>query len=100
MVKMNGHLGKVWTWIITSVVGLVVAIGALVYQAGSRASAPSPGTGLLPRWIAHLPNFPHHGPPPPAVPEVNTGFVLLPILLGILLFSSRHLLRRRGFENR
>jgi hypothetical protein len=95
---MNGHLRKVVTWIITSVVGLVVAVGAVIYQTSSRAGTAPDGNGPWQRWTSHLPNLPHHGSPP-AVPEVNTGLVLLPILLAILVFSSRHLLRRRGFEN-
>ncbi len=89
MLDMLAYLRKRLTWIITSAIGLVVGVGALLLDNSALAD-----TAL------HLH---HHHPPhhdPPAVPEVNTGLVLLPIVLAILLFTSQHLLRRRGLENR
>jgi hypothetical protein len=88
MLDMLAYLRKSVAWIITSAFGLVVGFGALLLDKSALAD-----TAL------HL----HHHPPhhdPPAVPEVNTGLVLLPIVLAILLFTSQHLLRRRGLENR
>jgi hypothetical protein len=85
---MFAHLRKSVTWIIMSAIWLVVGVGALLLNKSALAD-----TAL--HWHHH-----HHHDPPPAVPEVNTGLVLLPIVLAILLFASRHLLRRRGLENR
>jgi hypothetical protein len=92
---MLAYLGKSLTWIITSALGLAVGVGALVLNHPASAGATGSGNGVLPK----LPLPPQHHSPP-AVPEVNTGLVLLPILLAILLFNSRHLLRRRGLGNR
>jgi hypothetical protein len=95
---MLAYIGKNVTWIITSAVGLVVGVSAAIL---SNSASASSGTGnwVLPK-LPHVPIHPppHHGPPP-AVPEVNTGLVLLPIVLAILLFTSRRFLRR-GLENR
>jgi hypothetical protein len=33
--------------------------------------------------------------PPPCVPEVSSGWVLLPVVLAILLFATRQVLQRR-----
>jgi nitric oxide reductase large subunit len=87
MLHMLAYLRKSVTWIITSAIGLVVGVGALLLNKSALAD-----TAL--HWHHH-----HHDPPP-AVPEVNSGLVLLPIVLAILLFTSQHLLRRRGLENR
>jgi hypothetical protein len=92
---MLAYLEKNLTWIITSAVGLVVGVSAALL--GNSASGSSgAGNWKLPPVPIHPP--PHHGPPP-AVPEVNTGLVLLPIVFVILLFTSRRFLRR-GLENR
>jgi hypothetical protein len=37
---------------------------------------------------------------PPRAPEANTGIVLMPFLLAVLLLSSRHLLRRQVAQKR
>jgi hypothetical protein len=37
---------------------------------------------------------------PPGAPEANTGIVLMPFLLAVLLLSSRHLLRRPVAQKR
>jgi hypothetical protein len=93
MVQML-NVGKSLTWIITSVVGVVAGIGALVFNNSASADGVMDNLPLL----HHLHH--HHHDPPPVVPEVNTGLVLLPIVLAILIFTSRHLLRRRGYGNR
>ncbi|HEX3446154.1 MAG TPA: hypothetical protein VHS80_15655 [Chthoniobacterales bacterium] len=84
---MLTYLRKSVNWIITSATGLVVGVGILLLNKSALAD-----------MTEHLHH--HHHDPPPAVPEVNAGLVLLPIVLAILLFTSRHLLRRRGLENR
>jgi hypothetical protein len=86
MRHMLAYPRKTVTWIISSAVGLVVGLGALLLNKPALADTAE-----------HLHRH-HHDPP--AVPEVNTGLVLLPIVLMILLFTSRRLLRRRGLENR
>jgi H+/Cl- antiporter ClcA len=90
-------VGKSLAWIITSIVGLVAGIGAVVFNTSASAGTATNGLSWPPHWPPHWP--PQHGPPP-AVPEVNTGLVLLPIVLAILLFTWRHLLRRRALQNR
>jgi hypothetical protein len=92
---MLAYLRKNLTWIITSAVGLVVGVSAAILSDSASASSGA-GNWKLPPAPIHPP--PPHGPPP-AVPEVNTGLVLLPIVLAILLFTSRRFLRR-GLENR
>jgi hypothetical protein len=84
---MLKYIGKSLTWILTSGVAL----------AGLGALALSQTAAAEPQWPVLLPP---HQDPPPVVPEVNTGLVLLPIALAILLFSSRHLLRRQRLGNR
>jgi hypothetical protein len=92
---MLAYLGKNLTWTITSAIGLVVGISVLALNKTAWGSTPISGP-VLP----HLPiTGPQHGLPP-AVPEVNTGLVLLPIVLATLLFASRRLLRQRASENR
>jgi hypothetical protein len=86
MLDMLAYLRKSVTRIIASAIGLVVGVGALLLDKSALADTTA-------HWHHH-----HHDPP--AVPEVNTGLVLLPIILAILLFTSQHLLRRRGLENR
>ena len=95
MLHMLAYLGKSLTWVITSAVALVGGLGAAILS--NSASAASGTTN----WkLPHLPpNPPPHYGPPPVVPEVNTGLVLLPIVLAILLFTWRRVLRR-GLENR
>ena len=85
MLDVLAYLRKSVTWIITSAVGLVVGVGTLLLNKPALADT------------AELLHHHHHDPPP--VPEVNAGLVLLPIVLAILLFTSRHLLRRRGLGN-
>jgi hypothetical protein len=80
------YLRKSVTWITAAAIGLVVGVSALL-----------PNKSALADTALHLH---HHHHDPPAVPEVNTGLVLLPIVLAVLLFTSQHLLRRRGLENR
>jgi hypothetical protein len=92
---MLAYLRKNLTWIITSAVGLVVGVSAAILSDSASASSGA-GNWKLPPVPIHPPH--HHGGPP-AVPEVNTGLVLLPIVLAILLFTSRRFLRR-GLENR
>jgi hypothetical protein len=79
------YLRKSLIWITTLAIGLVVGVSALL-----------PNKSALADTALHLRH--HHDPP--AVPEVNTGLVLFPIVLAILLFTSQHLFRRRGLENR
>ena len=96
---MLKKVGKRLIWILTSGVTLAAGIGALVLSKGAaagKAAAAGTTATINPQWQVLLP--PHHHPP--VVPEVNTGLVLLPIALAILLFSSRHLLRRQRLENR
>jgi hypothetical protein len=84
---MISLLRKSLVWIITSTVGLTVAVTAIVLN--KSAAADSATGNSLPGW----PPPPHHTPP--SVPEVNTGLVLLPIVFAVLLFASRQLLRKR-----
>ena len=42
-----------------------------------------------------LPWPPLHPPKHPVVPEVNTGLVLIPVIIAILLLSWRHLWQHR-----
>jgi hypothetical protein len=79
--------------VITSALGLVVGAGVFVFNKSAAADPVS--NGWWPIWAP-----PHHHPAPPAVPEVNTGLVLLPIVLAIVPFTWRHLLRRRSFGSR
>jgi hypothetical protein len=94
---MLTYLGKNLTWIITSFMGLVLGIsGAMLSSSTSASSAAT--NGILDKFPqVRIHPLPHH--PPPAVPEVSTGLVLLPIVLAILLFASRHLLSQRSVEN-
>jgi hypothetical protein len=99
---MMSLFGKSVTWIVASVFGLVFAVGAAVIYGGSGSDK---GTVVSPLWPPHLqpqlpPDLPPHHVLPPVVPEVNTGLVLLPIVLGILLFASRQLLTKRAVQNR
>jgi hypothetical protein len=91
---MFAYLGKSITWVIRSAVALVGGLGALVLNQTSSAGA------AINNW--HPPGFPpwppHHNPP--VVPEVNTGLVLVPIVLAIFLFTSRRLWRQRSVQNR
>jgi hypothetical protein len=91
---MISLIGKSIGWIITSVLGLTVAVGAYALN-----KADSTGHFIGIKLPISLPNFPPQHQTPPAVPEVNTGLVLLPIVLAVLLFTSRQLWRRRGVEN-
>ncbi|MGA7125696.1 MAG: hypothetical protein WBZ19_05285 [Chthoniobacterales bacterium] len=88
---MMSLLAKSLGWIITSATGLTVAVTAIVLNKSANGSS---AIGI------HLPILPPHWPPshnpPPAVPEVNTGLVLLPIVFAVLLFASRQLLRKRA----
>lgn len=86
-------LGKTVTWIVTSTVGLVFAVSAIVLNRATTAEG-----SIVDNLKLHWP--PHHHHHPPVVPEVNTGLVLLPIIVGILLIASRQLLRGRAAENR
>jgi hypothetical protein len=86
--RMLAYLGKRLTWIIMSGVVLVIGVGAAILNNSASADTVTD----------NLPLLHHHHSPPPAVPEVNTGLVLLPIVLAILLFTSRRFLRR-GLEN-
>ena len=49
-------------------------------------------TGIPPGWPKH-----HHHP---VVPEVNTGLVLIPIAIVIMLLSSLQLFRARAAQKR
>jgi hypothetical protein len=93
---MLSYLRKSLTWIITSTVALAVGVGTLLLNIPVAANTTSTSNWRSSVWP---PQWPHHGPPPP-VPEVNTGWVLVPIVFAILLFTSRHLLRRRSLESR
>lgn len=95
MAHMLAYLGKSLTWIIMSAVGLLVGVSVLVVNKTAWGNTPVSGPVVPSLPITNLPHS-----PPPAVPEVNAGLVLLPIVLAILLFTSRHLLRRRSLENR
>jgi len=92
-------LGKSLVWVITSALGISIGVGALIFNKSASAN-PAGGNNVL---LPHFPHFPVWPPPhhvtPPAVPEVNTGLVLLPIVLAILVFASRFLLHRRNLEN-
>jgi hypothetical protein len=87
---MTHLLAKSLGWIITSTIGLAIAIAIAL----NTASAGTDGNSL-PISVPSLP-LQHH--PPPAVPEVNTGLVLLPIVFAVLLFAWRQLLRDRVSE--
>ena len=50
-----------------------------------------------PTGISPLKHHHHH---PPTVPEVNAGWVLLPIAIGIMLLSSLQLFRGRAAQKR
>jgi hypothetical protein len=93
---MLAYLGKSLTVIITSALALVAGLGALVLNSPANAGTSSSGIWKLP-LPPHWP--PHHNPPTP-VPEVNTGLVLLPIVLAILVFTWRQLLHRRAVVGR
>jgi hypothetical protein len=84
--RMISLLRKSLGWIITFIVGLTFALTAIVLN--KSAAADSTTGNSLPVWP-----LPHHTPP--AVPEVNTGLVLLPIIFAVLLFASRQLLGKR-----
>jgi hypothetical protein len=84
------NLRKALTWILTSSVALVIGTVALV---ANKSALADTNNSLWP-WHPHWP--PHHHPTPPAVPEVNSGLVLLPIVFAVLLFCTRQLLRRRS----
>jgi hypothetical protein len=83
---MIAYLLKSVTWIVTFVVAVGVGVSALI------VNQPESGA-ISPRTWWSWPPPPHHHPPP-AVPEVNTGLVLVPIVLAILLFTSRHFIWR------
>jgi hypothetical protein len=72
--QFSNRLGRILTPITTLLLGL----GALILNNSAMAK---------PSWP------PHHKPP--CVPEMNSGLVLVPIVIALLLFSSRHILRRR-----
>jgi len=44
-------------------------------------------------------NHHHPHPHPRPVPEVSSGWVLLPAVLAVLAFSTRQMLRRREAQN-
>jgi hypothetical protein len=94
MAHMLAYLGKRLTWLITTGVVLVTGVGAAILS-NSAAASGNPGNWILPN--SPFNPHPHHSPPHP-VPEMNTGLVLLPIVLAILLFTSRRFLRR-GLES-
>jgi hypothetical protein len=84
-------------WIITSTIGLTVAVTAIVLNRSASASGTTGNSWPIwpPIWP---PGWPPQHNPPPAVPEVNTGLVLLPIVFAVLLFASRQLFRKRTSE--
>jgi hypothetical protein len=84
---MMTYLSRVLTWILTSSVALVIGTVALI--ANKSTLADTNNNNLWP-WPHH------HHPTPPAVPEVNAGLVLLPIVFVAGLFCTRQLLRRRS----
>jgi len=95
---MLSYLGKRLAWVLTSVVALVGGMVALAISKGvvvGKGAAAHTTATVDPQWSAF---WPHHHPAP--VPEVNTGLVLLPIALAIMLFSSQHLWRRQRQGNR
>jgi hypothetical protein len=97
---MLAYLGKSLTWIITSGLALVAGLGAIVINFPTAGGTNSPGIWKWPVPPHWPPTWPPPHNPPPAVPEVNTGLVLLPIVLAILLFTWRQLLRRRAVGDR
>ena len=48
--------------------------------------------------VAVRPPVPPSAPPAP-VPEVSSGWVLLPVVLAVLVFSARQIQRRREAHN-
>jgi hypothetical protein len=82
------YLRKVLTWALTSSAALVLGAVALVLNKSALAAADDSALS----WSRHW----HHHHDPPAVPEVNSGLVLLPIVFAVLLFCTRQLLRRQS----
>jgi hypothetical protein len=91
MVFMLANVRKRFALIFMSAVALGAGLGALVLN--KTATADTTVTNNLPQLLS-----PHN--PPPCVPEVNTGLVLVPIGLAIFLLNWRHLLRQRSLQKR
>jgi hypothetical protein len=78
--------------------GVFRAAAALLLSCGVfllNHPALADSTGILPGWLKH-----HHHHHPPALPEVNTGLVLIPVAFVIMLLSSLQLFRARAAQKR
>jgi len=81
--------------VVASAFALMLASSAFVLNNSALAK---------PFWERWEEKWEHHHHPPPSphprpVPEVSSGWVLLPVALVLLTLSSRHILRRRESEN-
>ena len=88
----------------TSAAALLLAASTLVFNNSAMAQSSSnvpgwwplpPGWWPFPPW---WPTGPGHDHKPPCVPEFNSGLVLIPVVIAVLLFASRQLLRRRDAQ--
>jgi len=75
----------------TSALALSNSTGSLLGPV-TRPHYSGPPVAELPWLPLHL----HHHPRPPTAPEANTGLVLIPIVIALMLLSSRQILRARS----
>lgn len=90
-------ISKAW---VVVVVAAVAGGAATVYHfssanAGVFSPPAKPPVVIAQTGPATLPN---HCGPPPVVPEANAGLVLIPIVAGMLVFSSRRLRPAKPLE--
>jgi hypothetical protein len=86
---------------------IVKPAAALLLATSALALSNSTGSLLGPVTTPHhngppvvqlpwLPLHLHHHHRPPTAPEANAGLVLIPIVVAVMLLSSRQILRRRS----
>jgi hypothetical protein len=85
------NVGNRLRGVFRSAATLLVSCSALLLNHSAWAKPIEIPPGLL--------RHPHHHPVP-AVPEVNTWLVLVPIVLAVMLWSSLQLYRGRAPEKR